>query len=59
MIRRVIVTAPDATTENVVTSKLAALHLIAEGGVSKGYLMPAESDAVFADYLSSSKGGSP
>ena len=48
-------TAPDAATGRVVTAKLAGLHLTAEGGVSKGHIVPAESDAVFSDYLSESK----
>src|SRR6266566_4079429 len=55
MIRRVIVTAPDAVTGRMVTAKLAGLHLKAEGDVSKGHLVPADSDAVFSDYLSESK----
>src|SRR5258708_26066016 len=55
MIRRVIVTAPDAATGRTVTVKLAGLHLIMEGGVSKGHIVPADSNAVFSDYLSESK----
>lgn len=55
MIRRVIVTAPDAATGRTVTAKLAGLHLIGEGGVSKGHIVPADSNAVFSDYLSESK----
>jgi hypothetical protein len=55
MIRRVIVTAPDAVGGKIVTAKLAGLHLMAEGGVSKGHIVPADSDAVFSDYLSESK----
>jgi CRISPR-associated protein Csb2 len=54
MIRRVIVTAPDAATGGTVTAKLAGLHLLAEGGVSKGHIVPADSNAVFSDYLSES-----
>jgi CRISPR-associated protein Csb2 len=55
IIRRVIVTAPDAATSGTVTAKLAGLHLIGEGGVSKGHIVPADSNAVFSDYLSESK----
>jgi CRISPR-associated protein Csb2 len=55
MIRRVIVTAPNAATGRMVTAKLAGLHLTAEGGESKGHLVPADSDAVFSDYLSENK----
>jgi len=55
MIGRVIVTAPDAATGRMVTAKLAGLPLMAEGDVSKGHLVPADSDAVFSDYLSDSK----
>jgi hypothetical protein len=55
MIRRVIVTAPEAATGRTVTAKLAGLHLIGEGGVSKGHIVPADSNAVFSDYLSESK----
>lgn len=54
MIRRVIVTAPDAAAARSATAKLAGLHLTAADGSDKGYLVPADSDAVFSDYLSPS-----
>jgi CRISPR-associated protein Csb2 len=55
MIRRTVVTAPDEVTGRTVTAKMAGLHLTAEDGTSRGYLTPADSDAVFSNYLSSSK----
>jgi CRISPR-associated protein Csb2 len=52
MIRRVIVTAPDAAAARNATARLAGLRLTSADGSDKGYLMPADSDAVFSDYLS-------
>jgi hypothetical protein len=54
MIRRVIVTAPDSAAARNATAKLAGLNLTAEDGADKGYLVPADSNAVFSDYLSPS-----
>ena len=55
MIRRVIVTAPNSAAARTATAKLAGLHLTAEDGSDRGYLIPADSNAVFSDYLSASK----
>lgn len=55
MIRRIVVTAPDEATGQAVTGKMAGLHLTSEDGNSHGYLMPAESDAVFSNYLAASR----
>jgi hypothetical protein len=55
MVRRVIIAAPDSTAARNATAKLAGLHLTSKEGIDKGYLVPADSDAVFSDYLSASK----
>jgi CRISPR-associated protein Csb2 len=55
MIRRIVVTAPDAVTGRTVTAKMAGLHVIDDDGTSRGYVVPVDSDAVFSQYLSPSK----
>jgi hypothetical protein len=55
MIRRVVVSSPDPSLVKIAASKMAALPLTDAQGESRGYLMPAEIDAVFSDYLNASK----
>jgi len=55
MVRRVIIAAPDSTSARNATAKLGGLHLASEEGMDKGYLVPADSNAVFSDYLAASK----
>lgn len=55
MIRRVIISAPNEEMAREAEAKLAALHLTDEAGTDRGYLIPAEYDAVFADHLTSCK----
>jgi len=55
MIRRIVVTSPDPSLVRIAASKMAALHLTDVQGEDRGYLMPAETDAVFSDYLNASK----
>jgi hypothetical protein len=55
MIRRVVVSSPDPSLVKIASSKMAALPLTDAQGEGRGYLMPAETDAVFSDYLSASK----
>jgi len=55
MIRRIVVSSPDPSLVKIAASKMAALHLTDVQGEGKGYLMPAETDAVFSDYLNASK----
>ena len=55
MIRRVIVMALDAAAARKAVAKLAGKTLRDENGQERGYITPADSDAVFADYLSASR----
>ena len=55
MIRRIVVSSPDPSLVKIAASKMAALRLIDVQGENRGYLMPAEIDAVFSDYLNASK----
>jgi CRISPR-associated protein Csb2 len=55
MIRRVVVSSRDASLVKIAASKMAALPLTDVQGENRGYLMPAEIDAVFSDYLNTSK----
>ena len=55
MIRRVVVSSPDPSLVKIAASKMAALPLTDVRGEDRGYLMPAEVDAVFSDYLNASK----
>jgi hypothetical protein len=55
MIRRVVVSSPYASLVKMAASKMAALPLTDTEGGDHGYLMPAEIDAVFSDYLNASK----
>jgi hypothetical protein len=55
MIRRIVVSSSDPFLVKIAASKMAALHLTDVQGEDRGYLMPAETDAVFSDYLNASK----
>ena len=55
MIRRIVVSSPDTSLVKIAASKMAALHLTDVQGEDRGYLMPAETDAVFSDYLGASR----
>src|SRR5262249_3791078 len=55
MIRRVVVSSRSAALVKQASSRMAGMHLVSESGEDRGYLLPAESDAVFSDYLSASK----
>jgi CRISPR-associated protein Csb2 len=55
MIRRVVVSSPDTSLVKIAASKMAALRLVDVQGEDRGYLMPADIDAVFSDYLNASK----
>jgi CRISPR-associated protein Csb2 len=54
-IRRVIVTGDNKTLVTAAESALAGLNLRTNKGQDVGYLLPAEYDAVFAQYLHPSK----
>jgi hypothetical protein len=55
MIRRVVVSSPDPSLVKIAGSTMAALPLTDVQGKARGYLIPAEIDAVFSDYLNASK----
>jgi len=55
MIRRVVVTGENPKLVRSAESALAGLNLRSNEGNDMGYLMPAEHDAVFAQYLHPSK----
>jgi CRISPR-associated protein Csb2 len=54
-IRRVIITGENAKLVSAAESALAGLNLQSNEGRDMGYLMPAEPDAVFAQFLHPSK----